>query len=129
MSRVQTEEESVLDKPDFEQDPPARAGPAGIPVPQFSELPAGPGDVNKNFHEEGGIGEEHLVKECPPAFLNETFSPSVTVVEADGSGMIVLKDNWRVETLENGTKMSIDHSSATWRKISPPLYIPGAAMV
>jgi hypothetical protein len=44
--------------------------------------------VNKNFHEEGGIGEEHLVKECPPAFLNETFSPSVTVVEADGSGMV-----------------------------------------
>jgi hypothetical protein len=92
-------------------------------------LTKAPGDVRKSFREDGGTVEQHLVKECPPAVLDEVFSPSVTVAEADGSGMIIMKNNWRVETLENGTEMLIDYSSAVSRKTSRPFSIPGAEMV
>ena len=51
-------------------------------------LTKAPGDVRKSFREDGGTVEQHLVKECPPAVLDEVFSPSVTVAEADGSGMV-----------------------------------------
>ena len=51
-------------------------------------LTKAPADVKKSFREEGGTVEEHLVKEIPPAFLDEAFPSSVAVDEADGSGMV-----------------------------------------
>ena len=53
-----------------------------------SFLTKAPADVKKSFRGEGGTVEEHLVRECPPAFLDETFPSSVTVDEADGNGMV-----------------------------------------
>lgn len=38
------------------------------------------------------------------------FSPAIEVVEADGNGIqIVAGYDWRVETLDNGTRRSIIH--------------------
>ena len=53
-----------------------------------SFLTKAPADVKKSFRGEGGTVEEHLVKESPPAFLDEAFPSSVTVDEADGHGMV-----------------------------------------
>lgn len=54
----------------------------------FSFLSKAPPDVKKSFREEGGTVEEHLVKECPAAFLDEAFPACVTADGADGHGMV-----------------------------------------